>query len=154
MERWNSESYGRIAFFVTLVVLVFVAGCSRHQAEGAASATIVEVAEVITKDIPVWSEWTASTDGMVNATIRPQVQGYLLAQYYKEGDYVKKGQLLFEIDDRTFMVALKQANSRVVQARVEWENAKANLARVKPLAEYQAVSAKDLDEAVRAEGSC
>ncbi len=154
MERWNLESYGRIAIFVTLVALVFVAGCSRHQAEGAASATIVEVAEVITKDLPVWSEWTASTDGMVNATIRPQVQGYLLAQHYKEGDYVKKGQLLFEIDDRTFMVALKQANSRVVQARVEWENAKANLARVKPLAEYKAVSAKDLDEAIRAEGSC
>ena len=139
---------------MTLVALVFVAGCSRHQAEGAASATIVEVAEVMTEDSPVWSEWTASTDGMVNATIRPQVQGYLLAQHYKEGDYVKKGHLLFEIDDRTFMVALKQANSRVVQARVEWENAKANLARVKPLAEYKAVSAKDLDEAIRAEGSC
>ena len=142
-----------MAFFAALVALLTVCGCNRQQAEGVASATIVEVADVILKDIPVVSEWTASTDGMLNATIRPQVQGYLLAQHYKEGDYVKKGQLLFEIDDETFKAALKQAASRVTQARVDWENAKANLTRVKPLAEQKALSAKDLDEAVRAEGS-
>ena len=153
MERRNTKFYGYMAFFAALVALLTVCGCNRQQAEGVASATIVEVADVILKDIPVVSEWTASTDGMLNATIRPQVQGYLLAQHYKEGDYVKKGQLLFEIDDETFKAALKQAASRVTQARVDWENAKANLTRVKPLAEQKALSAKDLDEAVRAEGS-
>ncbi len=153
MERRNTEPYGRVVFFVALAALIFIAGCSRQQ-EGAASATIVEVAIVVTKDVPVWSEWTASTDGMVNATIRPQVQGYLLAQRYKEGEYVKKGQLLFEIDPSTFQAALNQANSRVTQMRVDCENARANLTRIKPLAEVQAVSAKDLDEAIRVEGSC
>jgi len=153
MERRNTKFYGYMAFFAALVALLTVCGCNRQQAEGVASATVVEVADVIMKDIPVVSEWTASTDGVFNATIRPQVQGYLLAQRYKEGDYVKKGQLLFEIDDEAFKAALKQAASRVTQARVDWENAKANLARVKPLAEHKALSAKDLDEAVRAEGS-
>lgn len=154
MGRMNREFYrGHIIFFLVIAALLLIAGCSRQQAEGTASATIVEVADVIVKDVPVWSEWITSTDGMVNATIRPQVQGYLLAQHYKEGEYVKKGQLLFEIDPRTFEAALKQAASRATAARVEWENAKANLTRVKPLAEHKALSAKDLDEAVRAEGS-
>ena len=153
MRKMNNNSYRHIAFLVTLAAIVFITGCSGQQAGGNAPAAIVKVAEVITQDVPVWSEWTASTDGMVNATIRPQVQGYLIAQHYKEGDYVKKGQQLFEIDARTFEVTLKQAKSRVAQEQVDWENAKANLARVKPLAQHKAVSAKDLDEAIRAEGS-
>jgi membrane fusion protein (multidrug efflux system) len=153
MEIRGTESYRRIVFLVAFALLIFMmTGCSRPQ--GGAVATIVEVAEVVTKDVPVHSEWTASTDGMVNATIRPQVQGYLLVQCYKEGDYVKKGQLLFEIDPSTFQAVLNQANSRVTQMRVDCDNARANLVRIKPLAEVQAVSAKDLDEAVRAEGSC
>jgi membrane fusion protein, multidrug efflux system len=153
MERRKTKFYWYIASFAVLGILVFIAGCNRQQAEGAASASVVEVTNVIMKEVPVLSEWTASTDGILNAIIRPQVQGYLLAQHYQEGDYVTKGQLLFEIDSETFKAALKQAASRVTQARVDWENAKANLARVKPLAEHKALSAKDLDEAVRAEGS-
>jgi membrane fusion protein, multidrug efflux system len=153
MERRNTKTHWYTTFLAAIAALAFVAGCSGQQAGGAVQPITVDVAEVIMKDVPVWSEWTASTDGLLNATIRPQVQGYLLAQYYKEGDYVKKGQLLFEIDAETFKAALKQANSRVTQARVDWENAKANLTRVKPLAEQKALSAKDLDEAVRAEGS-
>lgn len=154
MERRIGGARALTLISAVLVALAFPAGCGRQEAGGSAPAPVVEVAEVITRDVPVHSEWTASTDGFVNATIRPQIQGYLLSQHYKEGDYVRKGQLLFQIDDRPFRAVLKQANSRVAQARVEWENARANLARVKPLAAYKAVSAKDLDEAIRAEGSC
>jgi len=153
MGRSNTKYSRYITFLTALAAVVLIAGCGKQQAGGESSAPVVEVAEVVMKDVPVSSEWTASTDGTVNATIRPQVQGYLLAQHYREGNFVKKGQLLFEIDDRPFKAALKQAKGRVAQTRVDWENAKANLARVKPLAEYKAISAKDLDEAVRAEGS-
>ena len=153
MARKKTKSWSYLLFIITLVVLSLAAGCSKKPA-GGPPPTVVEVAEVVTNDVPVWSEWTASTDGIVNATIRPQVQGYLLAQHYREGDYVKKGQLLFEIDASPFKAILKQANSRVMQTQVDWDNAKANLKRVKPLAESKAVSAKDLDEAIRVEGSC
>jgi membrane fusion protein (multidrug efflux system) len=154
MEIIDAKYGRRLALAWAMAALVFmVAGCGGPSTT-AIQAPVVEVAEVVAQDVPVWSEWTASTDGMVNAAIRPQVQGYLLAQHYKEGDYVKKGQLLFEIDARTFQAALNQAKSRVEQTLVDWENAKANLARVKPLAAHKAISAKDLDEAVRAEGSC
>ena len=54
-------------------------------------------------------EWVGTTDGLVNATIRAQVTGYLISQDYKEGDSVKKGQMLFEIDPRPFQAALDQA---------------------------------------------
>ena len=86
-------------------------------------------------------------DGDVNATIRPQVTGYLIKQNYREGDLVKKGQTLFEIDPRTFQAAVDQADALRSKQQAIYETAKANLARVKPLAEKNAVSQKDLDDA-------
>src|SRR5215475_11346663 len=55
----------------------------------------VEVAEVKQQDAPIYSEWIGTLDGMVNAEIRAQAQGYLRAQRYTEGSFVRKGQLLF-----------------------------------------------------------
>src|SRR5262249_41926095 len=62
----------------------------------------VEVAQVEQKDVPIYTEWIGSLDGMVNAEIKSQVTGYLLTKNYTEGSFVKKGQLLFEIDPRPF----------------------------------------------------
>jgi membrane fusion protein (multidrug efflux system) len=108
----------------------------------------------------------------VNATIRAQVQGYLIKQNYREGDFVRQGQVLFEIDPREFQAAVEQAKANLSQAKgavdqtkaalekakaevavqeARWTTAKANLARIKPLAQQNAVSQKDLDDAVGAE---
>ncbi len=75
--------------------------CGRNSA-GAAETTPpeVEVVAVEQKDIPVYREWIGTLDGQVNAAIRSQVTGYLLTQDYSEGSFVKKGQLLFQIDPR------------------------------------------------------
>ena len=86
-------------------------------------------------------------DGDVNATIRPQVTGYLVKQNYREGDFVKKGQVLFEIDPRTFKAAVDQANGVRAQQQANYTTASAALARVKPLAAKNALSQKDLDDA-------
>jgi len=101
----------------------------------------------------MYSEWTASTDGLVNATIRAQVQGYLIKRDYTEGDVVKKGQVLFEIDPRTFQAQLEQANGQLAEQQARWGTAKANLERIKPLVEQRAVSKKDYDDAVGAEAA-
>jgi membrane fusion protein (multidrug efflux system) len=106
---------------------------------------------VIQKDVPVYKEWIGTLDGMVNATIRAQVQGYLIKQNYRDGELVKKGQILFEIDPRTFQASLDQARGQLEAQQARWNTAKANLARIKPLAEVNAVSKKDLDDAVGAE---
>jgi membrane fusion protein (multidrug efflux system) len=125
-------------------------GCSKGPQEGP-PAPAVEVTTVIQKDVPVYREWIGTLDGMVNATIRAQVQGYLIKQNYKEGDYVKAGQVLFEIDPRTFQAALEQAQGQLEAQQARWTTAKANLARIKPLAAQNAVSKKDLDDSIGTE---
>ncbi len=77
----------------------------------------VEVSEVERKDVPIYSQWIGTTEGMVNAEIRAQVSGYLLRQNYTEGSFVSKGQLLFEIDPRPFQAALDQAKGKLAEAQ-------------------------------------
>jgi membrane fusion protein (multidrug efflux system) len=148
-------------------VFTLAAGCQKDEKAGPPGPPAVEVVDVIQKDVPIYKEWIGTTDGFVNATIRAQVQGYLVKQNYREGDVVKTGQALFEIDPRTFQAALDQSKGSLDQAKgileqskadvavqeARWATAKANLARIKPLAEQNAVSQKDLDDAVGAEES-
>ena len=110
---------------VTLAVLgaFLVVGRSSKPAQAAPRPLEVEVYRVEQKDVPIYSEWIGTTDGMVNADIKAQVTGYLLRQDYKEGSFVKKGQLLFEIDPRPFQAALDQANGQVAQFRGQLEQA-------------------------------
>ena len=62
-------------------------------------SSVVEVAEVVHKDVPIVDEWDGTTDGLANATILAQVDlGTLMSQNYKEGDVVKRGRDAFEID--------------------------------------------------------
>ena len=67
----------------------------------------VEVVQVEQKDVPIYGEWIGTLDGFTNADVRAQVTGYLLRQGYQEGAFVKKGQLLFEIDPRPFQAAAR-----------------------------------------------
>jgi membrane fusion protein (multidrug efflux system) len=101
----------------------------------------------VQRDVPIYMEWVGSVDGSVNAVIRPQVTGYLVKQSYREGDLVKKGQMLFEIDPRTFEAALDEAKGVRAQKLARYDTTAANLARIKPLAAKNAVSQKDLDDA-------
>jgi membrane fusion protein (multidrug efflux system) len=121
--------------------------CQKKKPE-ALPPPVVEVVEVIQKDVPIYEEWVGTADGLVNATIRAQVQGYLIKQNYTEGDLVRKGQTLFEIDPRTFQAAVDQAEGQLAVQQASWDTAKANLKRIRPLAEQNAVSQKDLDDAI------
>ncbi len=136
-----------VSFICSAVILC---GCKKEQ-KAAPPPPLVEVTDVVQKDVPISSEWVGTADGFVNATIRAQVQGYLIKQNYKEGDVVKKGQVLFEIDPRTFQAALEQAKGQLAVQQARWDTAKANLRRVRPLAERNAVSQKDLDDAIGTE---
>jgi membrane fusion protein (multidrug efflux system) len=129
-----------------------VSGCGEKKATGPV-APIVEVVEVVQKDVPIVREWVGTTDGLVNAKINAQVQGYLIKQNYKEGSVVKKGQVLFEIDPRPFQAALEQAKGQLAIAEGQFYTAKANLEKIRPLAAVNAVSKKDLDDAIGREAS-
>lgn len=110
----------------------------------------VEVAEVIQKDVPIFSEWVGTTDGLVNAEIRSQVTGYLLKQGYREGAAVKKGDLLFQIDPRKFQAALDQAVGELKRAQAQLTKTKLDVARNEPLAKEGAISLKELQDSVQA----
>ena len=67
----------------------------------------------------IHSEWVATLDGYVNAEIRPQVSGYIIRQDYKEGAFVRKGDVLFEIDPRPFQAALDHTKADLAQAEAQ-----------------------------------
>src|ERR1700704_2436271 len=111
-----------VSIVVVLGALI-VAGRSAKPAQAAPRPLDVEAVHVEQRDVPIYSEWIGTTDGMVNAEIKAQVSGYLLRQDYKEGSLVKKGQLLFEIDPRPFQAALDQAQGQVAQFQGQLEQA-------------------------------
>jgi membrane fusion protein (multidrug efflux system) len=145
------RTLGYAAASLASVALLLTAGCGKKEEAAPPAPPTVEVVTVTQKDVPIYQEWIGSLDGDVNAVIRPQVTGYLVKQNYREGDLVKKGQLLFQIDPRTFEAAVDQAKGLVAQQRALYHTAKANLARVKPLAAKNALSQKDLDDTTGAE---
>jgi len=87
----------------------------------------VKVEAVVQEDVPLYGEWVGTTDGLVNAAIKPQVSGYLQRTTYQEGRPVRKGTLLFEIDPRTFEAALAQAEGRLAQAQARRQEANSQL---------------------------
>ena len=133
----------------TLIFSLALAACGEKTVAPPAPA-VVEVVTVAQRDVPIYMEWIGSLDGNVNAVIRPQVTGYLVKQNYREGDLVKQGQPLFEIDPRTFQAAVDEAKGQVAKQVAQHETTRANLARIKPLAAVNAVSQKDLDDSVGA----
>ena len=91
---------------VLLCAALLPSGCGEKPAPAPAAPPDVEVVDVVQQDVPVVKEWVATLDGFVNAEIRAKVSGYLLKQEYVNGDFVRKGQPLFQIDPRPFQVQL------------------------------------------------
>jgi len=152
-----------LAGLVGVVLLVAVAHPGAKPASPEPAPTIVKVAQVEQQDVPVYGQWIGTLAGQVNADVKAQVTGYLLSRNYKEGSYVRKGQLLFEIDPRPFKAALDQAKGQLAQAQAQQVQDEAKLAtaqanqlksqldveKYSPLAKAEAVSQQDLDDAIQ-----
>jgi RND family efflux transporter MFP subunit len=148
-----------IAGVLSLVVLSVIVGALRPKHVSGAQpggSPDVEVVQVEQKDVPIFGEWIGTLDGFTNADVRAQVTGYIMRQGYQEGAFVKKGQLLFEIDPRPFQAVLDQAEGQLAQAKALLANAQAvqgrtelDVNRYTPLAKEQAASQQDLDNAVQ-----
>src|SRR5437870_8561962 len=143
-------------WLIAAMILLSLFGCGKSE-QPQARPPEVEVVQVEQKDVPIQNEWVGTLDGLVNAQIRPQVTGYLLRQNYKDGSFVKKRELMFEIDPRTFQAALDQAKGQLANAEHQLAQAEANQVKAQldvnryvPLAKEQAVTQQDLDNAVQA----
>jgi RND family efflux transporter MFP subunit len=135
------------AGFIGAALLSSSLGCSNSNVRASIGPppAKVEVAPVIQKDVPVQGEWIGTLEGYVNAQISPQVNGYLIRQDYHEGAFVKKGQVLFEIDPRPFQAVLDQAKAQLAQAQAQMGNAELNVKRDIPEAEAHAIPHSQLD---------
>src|SRR5271165_1224961 len=130
------------------IALLAGLGCQKQKA-AAPPPPEVEVTSVVEKDVPVYGDWVGNLDGYVNVQIQPQVTGYLIKQNYQEGDFVRKGQVLFEIDPRPFQAVLDQAIGQLAQSQANLSLANINVDRDKPLAAERAVSQSQLDNDVQ-----
>ena len=139
------------SFWLLILLALTLVHCKGETASApAAPARQVEVVEVIQKDVPIYSEWVGTTDGLVNAEIRSQVTGYLLKREYREGGAVKKGDILFQIDPRKFQAALGQAVGDLKRAQAQLIKTKLDVARNEPLAKEGAISLKEFQDSVQA----
>jgi RND family efflux transporter MFP subunit len=129
---------------------VAMIGCERTQAAAPPPPPEVRVAPVVQQDVPVYSEWVATLDGYVNAQVRPQVSGYIIKQNYKEGSLVRRGQVLFEIDQRPFKAALDRAKGDLAQAEAQLGKSTLDVERDTPLAKARAIAQSQLDNEMQA----
>jgi membrane fusion protein (multidrug efflux system) len=134
---------------LTLFGIVILVGCKPASTQSY-GLPIVEVATVTQGDPVVYQEWIGTLDGLVNAQIRAEVTGYLLAEDYHEGDRVKKGELLFEIDARPFQAALDRAKGLLSQAQARLGKTQLDVKRYGPLVKDKAISQEEYDNAVQA----
>jgi len=151
-------------------LLVAMGRSTPQEVAQAVAPSEIAVVQVAQHDVPIYGEWIGTLEGLVNATIKAQVTGYLRQQRYTEGALVTQGQVLFEIDPRPFQAALDQAkgelakaqgqlaqaNAQLVQAHAQRAQAEANqgktqldVNRFTPLAKAEAISTQDLDNAVQ-----
>lgn len=138
------------AFLATVGVVFLAMACSPGVKPATAPPPEVEVAAVIQKDTPIYSEWVGTLEGFINPHIQPRVTGYLISQNYREGSFVKQGSLMFQVDPRPFQVVLEQAKARLAQAQAAFSKTELDVKRLTPLARESLVSRQELDNAVHA----
>jgi RND family efflux transporter MFP subunit len=144
-------SYVRRFFVLAPLSLMLFDACGSSAAAPPQPAPPdVHVITVAPERVVVTSEWIATLDGFVNAQIRPQVSGYLLKRNYEEGAFVRKGQVLFEIDPRPFDSVLAQARAQLGEAEAQLGKTERDLERDRPLAEQRAIARSQLDNDVQA----
>jgi membrane fusion protein, multidrug efflux system len=146
-RKYSIDLYPLLGGALILVLLVFQAACSSNgQGQPKPAAAVpVTVTKVVAKQMPVDINAIGNVQTVVGVSIRPQVTGRVLKVNFKEGDYVKKGELLFTIDSRPFDEALKEAQASLQHDISGVAQAQAVLAKDTAQAKYAATEANRYD---------
>jgi len=143
-----------VQLFSMLLPALAVTACgSPDKSAGAMAALPVGVIEVERQDVPLSIDMIGTTMGMQDVPIRARVEGFLETLNFQEGRFVKKGDLLYTIDAQPFQARLVEAQSMLAASQTNLAKAQADLSRIRPLAEMDAVSQQDLDSAVAQEAA-
>ena len=142
-------SMGYAAALLLLLAVIGSTGCKQEAGSTPAEeVSQVEVVTVQTQAVPDEPEFIGQAEASRPVEIRPQVTGILKAVLYPEGRDVKKGARLYQIEPVPFKAAVASAKAKIAQAEARGVQARQDLARVKPLLAEQAVSQKDVDDAI------
>jgi len=141
-----------VAFRRPIVALIalaaIVAACSKEAPpQQQRPAPEVVVLTVAPRDVPYTPTFVAQTESSQQVNIVARVSGFLDKIAYQEGDSVKEGQLLFQLDPKPFQAQLEAARGELQAQQARFTTSQANLGRVKPLAQQNALSQADLDKA-------
>ncbi len=139
----------RFTVVAALAGALVLAACGKKEAVKLPTPEVY-VTKAVAKDVPVGMELVGQTSGSKDVEIRARVEGYLESVNFKDGDFVKEGELLYQIDPKPFEATVAQAKAQVATMKARVANAEIEEARLKPLAEQQAVSRRDYDNAVAA----
>ncbi|MGE8288631.1 MAG: efflux RND transporter periplasmic adaptor subunit, partial [Stenotrophomonas sp.] len=136
-----------LASFSALAIAV-LAACSGGHAEEAGMPPPPEVnaAPVLVKQVNQWDEFSGRVEAVQNVELRPRVSGYIDKVNYVEGQEVKKGDVLFLIDARTYQAAYEQANAELARARTQASLARSESERARRLSEQQAISTETWEQ--------
>jgi membrane fusion protein (multidrug efflux system) len=151
----RSKASAALAAASALLLAAALASCGGGGPPGGAHGGMppatVAVQEVQLKTVPIEIEYPAQTAGSREAEVRPRVAGILVKRNYEEGQPVRQGQSLFQIDPAPLEAAAARAEADVTAAEARYNNAARNARRMKPLFAAKAASQKDYDDAVSAE---
>ena len=157
------DSHGRVGLLyrsmpvlIGLLVSALLPGCEQGgantpTASTAAAGVPAKVLEVAPQRVPIVLEAVGQAQGSKEVEVRARVSGILLKRLYSEGDFVRAGSPLFQIDPVPYQIALAQASAQMAQERARQEQTGREAVRLKALAEEKAISQKEFDDAVSAQ---
>ncbi len=138
-------------FITTSFILIL--SCGEKKENAAPVSPDVNVVVAGQKTIPVYTEFVGETYGISDIQIQARTTGWILGIHFKEGDVVKKGQLLYTIDDQEIRNKIDAATAQLARANSQQSKTQSDLSRVEPLVKINALSQRDLDAAVAANNS-
>lgn len=148
MPNVDRATYSLFLFILLVCLVASTPGCKKKKPFVMPKPPTVQVMKAIQHDVPIYREWIGTLTGTVNAEVRAQVTGYLASQNYKDGDTVKRGELLFTIDPRPFQSALDQAKANLDRAKAAACKAQLDEKRNLRLYGRSVISAQERDQAV------
>jgi membrane fusion protein (multidrug efflux system) len=150
LESSTTLSMRPLAVVMISLFVLSVGGCSKEKPVVTPPPPSVEVIQLVAKDTPIVFEYVAQTQSSQLVNIQSRVNGFLDKRVYTEGAVVKTGDVLFLMDKKPFQVQVDAAAAALARQKAAMETARLNLERTKPLTAKNALSQKDLDDAIGA----
>ena len=149
---WAPPTFG-LRFLGIFALALLVTACDSSEKAREIPPLDVRVTKASVQDVQLTMEMVGATTGTQDVPIRTRVEGYLETMEFKEGTFVKKGDMLYTIDAQPFQAKLVAAQSEHAAAQTTRAKTQSDLARIRPLAEIKAVSEQDLDSAIAQEAA-